>query len=265
MEIDYGPFRRQIALGADVDVAQAHATYERGMLTIVLPLAQRPPARERVVDRGDARVSDAVRRAGHRDAATLPPVLPVLPLKETVVFPESMTPLAIGQERSIKLIDDVVAGERLLALVDGEERGGRAARLRRPLRRRHRRDRPQADPRPRRDAADPRPGHRAHPARRAGRATSRTSSAEFSPLPDELDESREVEALTRNVQSLFARVIALVPYLPEELQLAAANVEDPSALCHLVASTLRIKTEEKQRLLELVERRGAAARGLARS
>ena len=47
----------------------------------------------------------------------LPSTLPVLPLKETVVFPESMTPLAIGQERSIKLIDDVVGGDRLLALV----------------------------------------------------------------------------------------------------------------------------------------------------
>ena len=46
-----------------------------------------------------------------------------------------------------------------------------------------------------------------------------------------LRESREVDALTRNVQGLFARVIGLVPYLPEELQLAAANVEDPSALC----------------------------------
>jgi ATP-dependent Lon protease len=75
---------------------------------------------------------------------------------------------------------------------------------------------------------------------------------EFSPLPDEIVESREVEALTRNVQNLFARVIGLVPYLPEELQLAAANVEDPSALAHLVASTLRLKTEEKQRLLELI-------------
>ena len=37
----------------------------------------------------------------------VPSVLPVLPLKETVVFPQSMTPLAIGQERSVKLIDDV--------------------------------------------------------------------------------------------------------------------------------------------------------------
>jgi ATP-dependent Lon protease len=44
--------------------------------------------------------------------------LPVLPLKETVVFPESVTPLAIGQARSVRLVDDVVAGDdRLLALV----------------------------------------------------------------------------------------------------------------------------------------------------
>src|SRR6185437_10420687 len=75
--------------------------------------------------------------------------------------------------------------------------------------------------------------------------------AEFGALPDVLVESAEVEALTRNVQGLFARIIGLAPYLPEELQLAAANVDDPSALCHLVASTLRtIKTEERQEILE---------------
>ena len=51
----------------------------------------------------------------------LPATLPVLPLKETVVFPQSMTPLAIGQERSVRLIDDVVAGDRLLALVTARD------------------------------------------------------------------------------------------------------------------------------------------------
>jgi HSP20 family protein len=49
MELDYGPFRRQVALGADVDVSQARATYEQGILKIVLPLAQRRSAGERVV------------------------------------------------------------------------------------------------------------------------------------------------------------------------------------------------------------------------
>ena len=76
---------------------------------------------------------------------------------------------------------------------------------------------------------------------------------EFVEAPDVLEESREVDALTRNVQGLFARIIGLVPYLPEELQIAAANVDDPSTLCNLVASTLRLKTEEKQKLLELVD------------
>ena len=74
--------------------------------------------------------------------------------------------------------------------------------------------------------------------------------AEFSEVPDVVEESPELEALTRSVQNEFGRLISLVPYLPAELELAAANVDDPSALSHLVASTLRLKTEEKQRLLE---------------
>jgi ATP-dependent Lon protease len=72
----------------------------------------------------------------------------------------------------------------------------------------------------------------------------------FLEQPDVVEETKELEALTRNVQGLFARIIGLVPYLPEELQVAAANVEEPSALCNLVASTLRLKTEEKQQLLQ---------------
>jgi len=49
MEIDYGTFRRQIALNADVDVTKATAAYDRGMLTIVLPIARRPATQERVI------------------------------------------------------------------------------------------------------------------------------------------------------------------------------------------------------------------------
>jgi HSP20 family protein len=49
MEIDYGTFRRQIALNTDVDVTKAQASYDRGILTIVLPLAPRPVVVEKVV------------------------------------------------------------------------------------------------------------------------------------------------------------------------------------------------------------------------
>jgi ATP-dependent Lon protease len=182
----------------------------------------------------------------------LPATLPVLPLKETVVFPESMTPLAIGQERSIKLIDDVVGGDRLLALVtvrdeDVDTPGwddlygvGTAAVVHKMIR-----------------VPDGTLRILVQGIRRI-RVERRVLDepylvGEFVELPDQLVETKEIEALRRNVQSLFGRIIGLVPYLPEELQIAAANVDDPSALCHLVASTLRLKTEEKQRLLELVD------------
>src|SRR5207248_10285590 len=47
----------------------------------------------------------------------IPEVLPVLPLKDTVVYPFAVQPLGVGQERSIRLIDDVMRGNRLVALV----------------------------------------------------------------------------------------------------------------------------------------------------
>ncbi len=180
----------------------------------------------------------------------IPQVLPILPLRETVVFPESMTPLAIGQERSIKLVDDVVAGDRMLALLTSRDQEkespgvedlytiGTAAVVHKMIR--------VPDGTLRVLVQGIRRIHLEEPL-----DTEPYLLGRFVEVPDVLEESREVEALTRNVQNLFARIIALVPYLPEELQLAAANVDDPSALCHLVASTLRIKTEEKQHLLEL--------------
>ena len=187
------------------------------------------------------------------DQVTLPAVLPILPLKDTVVFPQSMSPLAIGQERSIRVIDDVVAGDRLVALIAAKDSSieapgfddvyrvgtvavvhklikvpdGTLRILVQGLERVHLDHEVEVDP---------------------------YLLGEFSALRDVLVESAEVEALTRNVQGLFARIIGLAAYLPEELQLAAANVDDPSALCHLVASTLRtIPTAERQQILEEVD------------
>ena len=49
--------------------------------------------------------------------SSLPDVLPVLPLRETVTFPDTLTPLAIGQDRSVELVNDVLAGNRMIAMV----------------------------------------------------------------------------------------------------------------------------------------------------
>ena len=48
MEIDYGPFQRQITLAEDIDPEEATATYERGILTVRLPIAPKPALRESV-------------------------------------------------------------------------------------------------------------------------------------------------------------------------------------------------------------------------
>jgi ATP-dependent Lon protease len=72
-------------------------------------------------------------------------------------------------------------------------------------------------------------------------------------LPDVVSEGPEMTALMRNVQQTFSSIIEEVPYLPEELQMAVANLDDPSALSHLIAGALRIKAEERQELLEEVD------------
>ncbi|HSB38603.1 MAG TPA: endopeptidase La [Gaiellaceae bacterium] len=179
----------------------------------------------------------------------IPSTLPVLPLKETVIFPQSVSPLAIGQERSIHLVDDVLEGERMLALVTvrGDEQ-----------------EQPGWD-----DLYEIGTAAVVHKMIRVPDGTLRILVqgvgrirldrrvqdepylvGEFAVVPDEVEETQELEALTRSVQTEFVRLISLVPYLPSELELAAANVDDPGALSHLVASTLRLKTEEKQALLE---------------
>jgi ATP-dependent Lon protease len=183
------------------------------------------------------------------DELELPSELPVLPLKDTVVFPDSVLPLAIGQERSVRLVDDAVAGNRLLALVASKDSEvdepawddlfevGTAAVVQKMIR-----------------VPDGSLRILVQGIRRI-RVIDRIQDepyllGRFIEVPDVYEETTETQALRQNVQSLFTRLIGEMPYLPEELAVAAANVDDPSALCHLVASTLRLKTDEKQQLLE---------------
>ena len=52
---------------------------------------------------------------------SVPSALPVLPLKDTVMFPDTMTPLAVGQERSVRLINDVLGGNRMVVMVAAKD------------------------------------------------------------------------------------------------------------------------------------------------
>jgi ATP-dependent Lon protease len=182
----------------------------------------------------------------------LPDALPVLPLRETVTFPETLTPLAVGQERSIKLVDDVLGANRMLAMVaardpENEEPGpddlydvgvvGVVARMLKV---------PDGTLRvlvqgTQRVRLGPYVAEQPY------------LVARIAELPDVVEDGPELEALTRNVQRTFSQIIEQIPYLPEELQMAVANLDDPAALAHLIAGALRISTEEKQELLEEIE------------
>jgi ATP-dependent Lon protease len=180
---------------------------------------------------------------------TLPEGLPVLPLKDSVAFPHTLTPLAIGQERSVKLINDVLAGERMLVMVASKD--------------------------PELDEPGPADLYRVGVAGTVARmikvpdgtlrilvqggqrvrlldfvATEPYLVARIEEEPDVVEETAELEALARNVQATFSQIIEQVPYLPEELQVAVANLEDPAELSYMIAGALRIKTSERQELLE---------------
>ncbi len=194
-------------------------------------------------------------RAGEtprEESNATPPALPILPLKDTVVFPETMMPLAVGQPRSVKLVDDALAKDKLVGLVtvtneevelpgpDDVAGVGTLAVVQKMIKA------PDGSLRIvvqglRRIAVD--------------RFTIEDPYlvAAVHDVPDIVEETKEIEALQRNLVSVYVRIIELVPYLPDELEMAAANIEDPATLGYFIASTMRIKTEEKQELLEQVE------------
>jgi ATP-dependent Lon protease len=180
----------------------------------------------------------------------LPAALPVLPLRDTVTFPETLVPLAVGQERSMALINDALGGDRMIAMVASRD--------------------------PEIEAPGPEALYDVGVAGVVARmlkvpdgtlrilvqATQRIRIvgyagtepylvAQVEELPDKSKAATpELLALVRNVQATFTNIVEQVPYLPEELHLAVANLDDPGALSHLIAGALRLRTEEKQALLE---------------
>jgi ATP-dependent Lon protease len=180
---------------------------------------------------------------------SLPEALPVMPLRDAVAFPETLMPLAVEQERSIELVNQVLTGDRMLVMVAaregaGDEPGpdelydvGVAGVVARMLK-----------------VPDGTLRILVHAAQRVeiGEyvATDPYLVARITEAPDAVVTSPELEALHRNVQTTFSRIIEEVPYLPAELQMAVANLDDPAELSHTIAGALRLKTEEKQALLE---------------
>ena len=180
----------------------------------------------------------------------LPSELPILPLKDTVIYPFATIPLGVGKDRSIRLIDDVMRGSRLVGLVaqkdDGVEdagpedcyRVGTVARIARLLRM------PEGTLQIfvqglERIAIDEFVAEEPY------------LRAKVHALPESVEKSVEIEALQRNATDMFQRLVNLVQYLPDQLALAALNVEDPRQIVYLIASSAQMDLDLRQQLLEL--------------
>ncbi len=189
-------------------------------------------------------------RAEEERRVNIPEVLPILPLKETVVYPLTMMPLGVGQERSIKLIDDTMRSNRLVGLVAQKSaeidlagpndtfRIGTMARIARMLRT------PdgtiqiivQGMERIRiLDYVQEEPYLKAH----------------IEAAPETVEDDVELEALKRNAVQLFQRLVSLVQYLPNELALAALNIDDPRQVVYLIANSVQMDLDLHQSLLEM--------------
>ncbi len=188
---------------------------------------------------------------GKTDKLKIPKEVPVLPIKDTVVFPNMVAALTVFTERDIKLLNDVLAGNRFLALVSQKEKDLKVIRqsdlyeygtvavvlqmLRMPdnsakmlvqgIKRIKVDEYTQTDP---------------------------YFKSKVTVLDDIIESDMETEALTRNASDQFIRMISMAPSLPEELKIAIVNIDSPSRLADMIAAHLNISVGEKQQILELI-------------
>jgi ATP-dependent Lon protease len=189
-------------------------------------------------------------RGGEEPTVEIPEELPILPLRGVVVYPLTVVPLAIGQPRSIRLVDDAVLGKKLVGLV--------------------------ASKRPELEEPMPEDCYTVGTLALIQRllrmpdgtmrilvlgleririleytATQPYLKARVERHPETMTPGPELEALRRKTAELFARMVELVPGLPDQLGAMAMAVEDPRQLAYAVATYLRMSLQEAQEILEL--------------
>src|SRR5215471_593906 len=197
---------------------------------------------------GTSEKSEVPRRVSSR---SLPDTLPILGLSDIVIFPGAVVPLLVETGPSLKLIDDLVAGDRLFGAVlqlrpevaepspEDLHKVGCVSRLNRMVKFPDGTVRILVEGlwRIRLDKFLP-----AAPYLRAN----------FELLRDETEDSIELQAMLRNAHKQFEEIARISTGLPDQVKLAALNTEHPGHFADLIAANLGLPLEEKQKLLETV-------------
>ncbi len=182
--------------------------------------------------------------------AKYPDVLPILPLRGVVVYPQTAVPLTVGQPRSIKLVDEVVGGDKLVGLV--------------------------ASINPDLESPGPNDLYRVgtigivHRLLRAPDGTIRLLvqgmdrfrlgefvteepylKARIELAPELVEEGLEIDALARNARDQFQQITQMIPSFPEELAGSITAVEDPLQTAYTIANFQRMDIKDSQEILAI--------------
>src|SRR4051812_27653925 len=186
---------------------------------------------------------------------SVPDELPILPLRDTVLFPNSFMPLAVARESSVRLIDDAISGGKLIGVFtqrdatveepqqDDLYRVGTASHIHKMFKL------PDGSLRlivqglarlTLDEVTETRPYLRGN----------------VSPASEALseDDRLEIDALLRNIKTNFQQVVSLSPLLSDDLQTLSSNIVEPGRLADFIASSLStVSTAVKQEVLETLD------------
>ena len=188
---------------------------------------------------------------GNPDDQAIPDDLPILPLRNTVLFPGVVIPITVGRDKSIKAVNDAYKSDKLIGVVAQKDSSveeptisdlediGTVARIAKLIkmpdggttiiiqgRKRCKIEEVTTD--------DP------------------YFKAKIKVLSDEvLKDDADFNAMVSSIKDLAGQIVNLSPNLPSEAAIILKNIENPSFLIHFVSSNLNCDIKEKQRLLEI--------------
>jgi ATP-dependent Lon protease len=180
-------------------------------------------------------------------------VLPLVALRETVIFPEMIVPLQVGRDKSVKALEEAVSSDSLIALVTQRQAErediestdelyevGTLAKIAQIV---------QAQDGTVRAIVQ---GQKR--LRLLGfEGTDKYISAKVEVVEDETPEDLEVEALVQTVQGQIEQYVQSGAPVPPEAAVAARNISEPGLLADMVAYTPDMSTEQRQELLETLD------------
>ncbi|HUP00143.1 MAG TPA: endopeptidase La, partial [Gemmatimonadota bacterium] len=222
------------------------------------------PAAEESLGMGEAGV----------DLSSIPDTIPLLPLRDAVLFPNAVVPLAFADEPLITAVDEAMRSHRMVGVVMIRAPKGPAEPVERPLITRQ----------DLHDVGTVAVIHRLVKHPQAGMRLLVQGVSRFrivrlhrnEPYPEASilvvpessgDHSDRVEALLREGHELAGQVIAESSYLPDELRQAIRQLTDPGQFAYMVASMVRLDSPRRQKVLEtddLEEKLDVVLRGLRR-